>query len=156
MVSNGEGAPVAATGFRHWQSLSDGFLLCLVIVGPTFLVEELWRGRPVIDQPGAWWLLPAGIMAFGFFAGGRVGGRNRRARKGAFNQGLAIAGLTLVLIFVADIVRRAVLSQGFPTRVLGLWAMSGLAALVVGGLGGVHGRRSTLKARKRRQLGRFH
>jgi hypothetical protein len=146
----------ASTGYRHWQSLSDGFLLCLVIVGPTFLVEELWRGRPLIDQPGSWWLLPACIMAIGFFAGGRVAGRKRRSRRGAFNQGLLSSGLTLVMIFVADIIRRTVLSDGIPRAVFVLWVESAAAAILAGGLGGLSGRRGTLKARTRHQMQRFH
>jgi hypothetical protein len=146
----------APTGFRHWKALGDGFLLCLVVVGPAFLFEELWRGRPMIDQGGGWWLVPACIMAIGFFAGGRVSGRGRRAREGAFKMGLAIAALTLVMIFIADVIRRSALSQGFPGGVLRLWVLSAVAALVIGGLGGVSGRRGRIKAQQRHQMGRFH
>jgi hypothetical protein len=156
MAQNVHAKEHGSTGYRHWQSLSDGFLLGLVIVGPTFLAEELWRGRPLIDQAGAWWLLPACIMAIGFFSGGRVAGRKRRARKGAFTQGLMTSGLTLVLIFVADVIRRMVLSDGLPRSVLLVWLEWALAALLAGGLGGLSGRRGTLKARTRHQMGRFH
>jgi hypothetical protein len=146
----------APTGYRHWQSLSDGFLVSLAVVAPTFLFEELWRGRPMIDQAGVLWLLPASLMAIGFFAGGRVAGRNRRNRVGAFNQGLLVSGLTLVMIFMADMIRRVVLSQGLSWGVMLLWAGSAAGALLVGGLGGINGRRGTRLARKRHQMERFH
>jgi hypothetical protein len=131
-------------------------MLSLIIVGPTFLFEELWRGRPMIDQGGVWWLVPASIMSIGFFVGGRMAGKNRRHRKGAIQQGLATAGMTMVLIFIADVIRRKELSMPFSTGVLKLWFVAGLAALLVGGLGGLYGRRANIKARQRHQMGRFH
>jgi hypothetical protein len=142
--------------YQHWQSLGDGFLLSLIVVGPAFLFEELWRGRPMIDQPGAWWVVPAAIMAGGFFAGGRLAGRARRSVGGAFIQGLLVAGLTLVMIFVADMIRRVVLVQHLNWGVMALWLGSAMAGLLLGGLGGLSGRRSTLTARKRNQMERFH
>jgi hypothetical protein len=155
-MSNVDGVTSPEPGFRHWKSLGDGFLLSLLIVGPTFLFEELWRGKPMIDQGGGWWLVPTGIMAIGFFVGGRVAGRNRRARKSAFNQGMVTAALTLVLIFVADIIRRTVLEKGFPPGVMRLWVVSALLALLVGGLGAINGRRGNIRARHRHQMERFH
>jgi Na+-driven multidrug efflux pump len=136
--------------------LGDGFLVCLVIVGPTFLFEELWRGRPMIDQPGALWLLPAVLMGIGFFVGGRVAGRNRRARTGAFSQGILVAGLTLGLIFVADMIRRLVLAQPLTWGVVAIWLACAAAALLAGGIGGINGRRGTRLAKKRHQMERFH
>jgi hypothetical protein len=156
MMQGEEHRVSAPTGFRHWQSLSDGFLVSLVVVGPSFLFEELWRGRPMIDQPGALWLLPAALMALGFFYGGRVAGRNRRARSGAFTQGLLVAGLILVLIFIADLIRRLVLSQSLSIGILLIWLTCAAGALLVGGLGGVQGRRGTRLAKKRHQMQRFH
>jgi hypothetical protein len=143
-------------GFRHWQSLSDGFLVSLVVVGPTFLFEELWRGRPMIDQGGALWLIPALIMGIGFFAGGRVAGRNRRTHGGAFSLGVVVALMTLALIFLADMIRRAVLTQGLTWEVVEIWAACSFGALVVGGLGGINGRRGARLSKRRRQMERFH
>ena len=146
----------AQPGFRHWQSLSDGFLICTAVVGPTFLFEELWRGRPIIDQGGAWWVIPALIMGVGFFAGGRVAGRNRRSYGGAFTLGVIVASVTLVLIFLADMVRRAILTQGLTWNVMAIWLACSFGALVAGGLGGMSGRRAARVAKRRRQMERFH
>jgi hypothetical protein len=146
----------ALAGYRHWQSLGDGFLVSLVVVGPSFLFEELWRGRPMIDQPGALWLIPALLMGVGFYAGGRVAGRNRRARTGAFNQGLLVSGLILVLIFIADMIRRLVLSQSLTKEILFIWLACSAGALLAGGFGGLHGRRGARLAQKRHQMQRFH
>jgi hypothetical protein len=144
------------TPFRHWQSLSDGFLVSIVIVGPTFLFEELWRGRPMIDQGGATWLIPAVILGLGFFVGGRVAGRNRSSHGGAFTQGLIVAAVTLALIFLADMVRRMILSEGLSWQVMAIWAACSFGALMAGGLGGLHGRRGTRLAQRRHQMERFH
>jgi hypothetical protein len=147
--------PGGKSPFRHWQSLGDGIVVSLVVVGPTFLVEELWRGRPLIDQGGLWWVIPAAIMAIGFFAGGTIAGRHRKSPKGAFRQGLLVASLTIVLVFIADMIRRLVLSEGMELTILGYWVAAAAAALLVGGLGGANGRRRTLRAKQRRQMDRF-
>lgn len=147
----------APQGYRHWQSLSDGFLVSIVVVGPTFLFEELYGGKPMIDHGGVVWLWPALIMTAGFFLGGRIAGRNRSTRAGAFRQGLLVAALTLPIIFLADLLRRAALSQHIMTgEVFYLWIGCGLLALLVGGLGAVNGRRGLAMARKRSQMQRFH
>jgi threonine/homoserine efflux transporter RhtA len=150
-----ETVPSDKPEFRHWQSLSDGFLLSLVIVGPTFLLEEMWGGKPLIDRGGVVWVAPAAVMALGFFIGGRIAGRHRRTAKGAFNQGVLVATLTIPLIFIADMVRRIVLHQNLPPEVLGFWVGALVCATLVGGLGGLSGRRRTVKAQKRRQMSRF-
>ncbi len=142
-------------GFRHWRSLSDGFLACLVVVGPTFLFAELWRGRPLVDRGFTLWFPPAVVMALGFFFGGRVAGRHRRAPRGAIAQGLVVASLVLALIFIADVIRRLVLGQTLDSEVIALWAGAGAAALVVAAIGGLFGRWRTLQAIKRRELRRF-
>jgi hypothetical protein len=143
-------------GFRHWRSLGDGFLVSLVVVGPTFLFEELWRGKPMIDQGGFGWVVPAVIMMIGFFVGGRVTGRNRGTRSGAFLQGLLVSGLTLGLIFVADMIRRIVLTEGLSWGVMLIWFGSALGALLIAGLGGISGRRGAVVAQRRHQMDRFH
>ncbi|HEY1832660.1 MAG TPA: hypothetical protein VGG38_20655 [Acidimicrobiales bacterium] len=146
----------STAGYRHWQSLSNGFLVCLAIVGPTFLFEELWRGQPMIDQGGADWLWPAAIIGLGYFIGGRVAGRNRSTLTGAFNQGLLVAALTLGMTFVADVIRRIILSEAPTFKVLAIWIASAAGALIMGGLGGINGRRATRRAQRRYQMERFH
>jgi hypothetical protein len=156
MAADDSGNRSPVSGYRHWKTLGDGFMVSLVIVGPTFLFEELWRGRPMIDQGGAWWLVPALIMAIGFFVGGMVAGKNRRHRRGAITQGVATSGLTLLMIFIADVIRRGELNNPFSLGVLKLWFWCSLGALLVGALGGLYGRRANIKARHRHQMGRFH
>lgn len=142
--------------FRHWQSLSDGFLVALIIVAPTFLFEELWRGRPMISQPGAAWLIPAVLLGLGFFFGGRVAGRYRSTAGAAFLQGLMVAALVLVMIFLADMIRRLVLTQGLDGETMAIWAACSFGALMAAGLGGINGRRGARKAKRRYQMERFH
>ncbi len=142
--------------YRHWQSLSDGFLVSFVVVGPVFLFEELWHGRPMIDQPGWGWVIPAVIMGIGFFAGGRVAGRNRSRRRWAFFQGLVVAAVTLIIIFLADMIRRLILTQGVTWEVMAIWLACSFGALMVAGLGGVNGRRGTRLSQRRQQMERFH
>jgi hypothetical protein len=154
-VNTVPGAPPERPEYRHWQSLSDGFLVSLVVVGPTFLLEEMWGGKPLIDRAGLVWVIPAAIMAMGFFAGGRIAGRHRQTVKGALNQGILVAALTLPLIFVADMIRRTVLNQIIPLNVLELWAGALVCSILVSGLGGISGRRRTVMARKRNQMDRF-
>ncbi len=141
--------------FRHWRSLSDGFTVSLVVVGPSFLFEELWRGRPLIDQPGSLWLVPGAIMAIGFFMGGAIGGRHRKQAAGAFTQGLLVAALTLVLIFMADIIRRIVLHQALTIEIIGLWFAAAAGGLLVSGLGALAARRRRRRARYRAQVDRI-
>ena len=56
----------------HYRSLSDALLFTLVISGPVMLWESLWRGQPMIDQPGHLWVVPAVIVTATFFVGGAI------------------------------------------------------------------------------------
>jgi hypothetical protein len=125
------------------RKLSDGLTVSLVIVGPTFLFAELWRGTPIIDQAGQAWLIPAAIMAIGLFAGGLVAGR-RRLTERALKQGILVGTLTVALIFIVDMVRRLTQGQGIPLGVFGLWVAAAATAMVVSGLGGLLGRQKVL------------
>jgi hypothetical protein len=157
MEAKTESGPTPDTGpkFRHWRSLSDGLMVTLIVVGPSFLFEELWRGRPLIDQNGYLWLVPGAIMAIGFYIGGLIAGRHRRSASGAFNQGLLVSGLTLALIFLADMIRRVVLSQDLTIEIFGLWLAAAAGGLLVGGLGGLSGRRRRRQMRQQSQMTRF-
>ena len=141
--------------YRHWRSLSDGFTVSLVIVGPAFLFEELWRGRPLIDQPGKLWIVPGIVMAIGFFTGGGIAGRHRRNAGGAFNQGLLVAGLTLALIFMADIIRRVILHAPLDLKIIGVWCACAAGGLLVSGLGALSARRRHRQRRYRAQVDRI-
>ena len=127
-------------------TLSQGLSVTLVVVGPTFLFSELWRGRPIIDQSGDIWLIPAAIMAIGFFVGGMFAGSRRRTPDQALMQGVVLGSLVITLLFIVDVIRRMTRDQGIPPGVLGLWVAAAVAALLVSSAGGLYGRR---RARRR-------
>jgi hypothetical protein len=125
--------------YRHEWMLGLGVVVGLAISCPTFLIEEFWHGKPLIDQGGIWWVLPAAIMALGFLLGGAIVGRHCRRAQSALWQGMLISAVTVWLIFIADLIRRHVLTQIVTHAVLKLWLVSALGAVVVGGVGGLLG-----------------
>ena len=133
-----------------------GLLIGLALVLPTFIIEEFWRGRPLIDQGGEWWVVPAVVMAVGFFVGGLIVGLDCRRLTVAFRRGLLVAALTVGLTFVVDLFRRHALGQILTLGVEDLWLLAGLVAVLVGGLGAIVGCRFTRpkggesRSRKRR------
>jgi hypothetical protein len=133
---------------RHRGSLGDGFLVTLIIVGPAFLFGELWHGKPIIDQSGYLWVLPASVMAVGFYIGGSIAGHHCQKVERAFLQGLVVALLTSALIFLVDMIRRLVQGQAITISVIGLWIAAAAIAILVAGIGG-HQRWQ--RARKRNQ-----
>jgi hypothetical protein len=142
------------SGLRHvreWATAIFGLFVSLVIVGPTFLSEETWHGAPLIDRGGALWLVPAVVMAIGFFAGGVIAGYQRQRLAGALLKGVLVGALTIGLAFAGDLARRYALGEGLQTRVLEYWVAAVVAALVVGGLGGVSGRSLAVRSWRRRQ-----
>ncbi len=118
-----------------------GYVVALVIAGPTFFIEEFWHGKPLIDQGGIWWVIPAAVMAVGFFVGGCIAGRPCRRLEWAVIEAFVVATAALFTIFAADIVRRHQLGQYLNPGVDKLWALAGVGAVVVGTIGGVVGRR---------------
>src|SRR5580658_2726539 len=92
--------------YRHEWTIGLALLVGFVITCPTFLLEEFWHGRPLIDQGGIWWVLPAIVMALGFFIGGAIVGRRCRRPASAYAQGALVAAVTVWLIFMADLIRR--------------------------------------------------
>jgi hypothetical protein len=124
--------------------LALGFCVALVIVGPTFLVEQTWRGAPLIDRGGLLWLIPSFVMAIGFFFGGMIAGHRRSGLRGPLVHGLLVAALTIALAFAGDLVRRYVLGEGLPLAVLEYWIAAVAVSLVVGGLGGINGRHALM------------
>ncbi len=135
----------------HYRSLSDAYLFTLVISVPALLWEELWRGQPMIDQPGHLWLVPTVITVAAFFIGGAIAGRHRRRRTGALVQALALAVPVSLLLIVADIGRRLDLHRGFTLPVAGLWLYALVGTVVISSLGALNGRRRYLKKRARRK-----
>ncbi|HUC05728.1 MAG TPA: hypothetical protein VL961_10030 [Acidimicrobiales bacterium] len=118
------------------RPLSDGFIASMTLVGPAFLFAELWRGRPVIDQPGNLWIVPGAVMAAGFVLGGYVAGRRLARSATAFWRGALVALLTMTAIFACDLLRRAVIEQGLSWSVGGLWIGAAALTAFLGGVGG--------------------
>ena len=136
----------------QWESLAFGLLVSLMIVGPTFLSEETWHGAPLIDRGGALWLVPAIVMALGFFAGGAIAGYHRTRVQSALLRGLLVGALTISLAFAGDLVRRHGLGEGLQHRVLEYWVGAIAAAPLVSALGGFSGRLLAVRAWARRQI----
>jgi hypothetical protein len=111
-----------------------GALVALVVSVPTLAAEEAWGGRPMIDQPGLWWMVPGAVVLAAFFVAGIVAGRGR-PRRGSTAAGAGI--LAVVTLVVADVIRRLVVvgeSLSWPVAVL--WVYGGLAAVAVAAVGG--------------------
>jgi hypothetical protein len=141
-----------ALQIREWGASILGLLVSLMVVGPTFLSEETWHGAPLIDRGGALWVVPAVVMAIGFYAGGMIAGYSQTRIRGALLRGLLVAALTISLAFAGDLARRAALGEGVQLRILEYWVGAMAASLLVGGLGGVSGRHLARKLWTRRQL----
>jgi hypothetical protein len=135
-----------------WESMLVGLFVSLVTVGPTFLLEETWHGAPLIDRGGALWVVPAAVMAIGFFVGGAIAGYEGARVQNALLRGLAVSFVTIVLAFLGDLVRRHALGQELQPAVAAYWVGAVAAALLVGALGGVSGRYLVQKAWTRRPL----
>jgi predicted permease len=146
-----DGSAPGAGQLLHYRALSDAFLFTLVVSVPVLLWAELWRGQPMIDQPGHLWLVPAVITVAAFFIGGYIAGRHRRRRTGALLQGVALAVPVSLLLIIADIGRRLDLHRGFTLPVAGLWLYSLVGTIVISSLGALYGRRRYLKKRDRRK-----
>ena len=143
--------PPGGSQVIHWRSLSDAMLFTLIIAGPTMLWEEMWRGKPMIDQSGDLWVVPAVIVGLAYFLGGAIAGRHRRRRTGAIVQGFALAIPTSLVLIIADIGRRIVLRNGLSLKVGGLWLGTIAATIVVASIGALFGRWAYIHWRRRRK-----
>jgi len=143
--------PPGGSQLVHWRSLSDAILFTLIVVGPTMLWEEMWRGQPMIDQSGDLWVAPAVIAGLAYFIGGSIAGRHRRRPRGAVIQGIALAVPTSIVLIIADVGRRIVLSKGLSLTVVGLWLGAIVATIVIATLGALFGRWAYLRSRRRRK-----
>lgn len=59
-----------------WRRMVRGTLVTLGVAVPALALEETVGGRPMIDQPGHLWVIPAIVVALAFVAGGRVAARH--------------------------------------------------------------------------------
>lgn len=146
-----ESGPPGGRQTLHYRSLSDAYLFTLVVSVPVLLWEEMWRGQPMIDQPGHLWVVPMLICMAAFFIGGAIAGRHRRRRTGALVQAIALAVPVSMLLIIADIGRRLDLHRGFTLPVAGLWLYALAGTVIISSLGALFGRRRYLKKRARRK-----
>jgi multisubunit Na+/H+ antiporter MnhB subunit len=156
-VPNGmsdESMPPGAKQTIHWRSLSDAILITLVIAGPTMLWEEMWRGQPMIDQKGNLWIVPTVIVVATYFLGGAIAGRHRRRPVGALIQGVALAIPTSLVLVIADLARRLVLSKNVPIVIVGLWLAAIAGTVVIAVLGALVGRWLYVRSQRQKSLTR--
>ena len=115
------------------------------------LWEEMWRGKPMIDQSGDLWVVPTLIVGFTYFVGGSIAGRHRRRPSGAVVQGVALAVPTSIVLIIADLGRRIVLTKGLSLTVVGLWFAAIATTIVIASLGALFGRWVYIRSRRRRK-----
>jgi hypothetical protein len=90
------------------------------------------------------------VACAGFVIGGAVAGRHRRTPKGAATQGFFAALLPVSAASVADIIRYVVLGHTISIGTVSLWLALEVAALILGAVGGVVGRRVYVRWKKQR------
>lgn len=134
---------VEAPGVRQqiqFRPLSDALLFTFVIAGPTSLWESLWRGRPMIDQPGNLWIVPTVIVVLTLLVGGGIAGRLRQRPMGAVVQALALAVPVAVALILADLARRLIINIPLFVPVIELWIDALVSAIVLATIGALTGR----------------
>ena len=124
-------------------------MFTLLIVGPTMVWEEIWRGRPMIDQGGNLWLVPAVVVTLAYFVGGAIAGRHRRRPGGALIQGVALALSTSSVLVTADLVRRIVIGNHQSAAVALLWLAAAAGTILIAVLGSLSGRWLYIRRRAR-------
>lgn len=122
----------------RWRGPLAGTATILVVTVPVMVVAEDWQGVPLIDHPGAWWLLPAAIAVAAFVAGGAVAARGRSPLGRALLCGLAAGLSSAVVLLGGDVVRRVLYNPTLPAGVVAYWAEASAVALVAA-LGGAAG-----------------
>lgn len=109
----------SVTGMRRgWRGPLAGAATILVVAVPVMVLAEDWQGVPLIDQAGAWWLLPAAASVAAFVAGGAVAARGRRSLGGALMAGATAAVPAVVVLLAGDAVRRAIYNPTLPAGVV--------------------------------------
>lgn len=124
----------------HFRSLSDALLFTLAIAGPTSMWESLWRGRPMIDQPGDLWIVPTVIVTVTILIGGAIAGRLSGRSLGALVQGLALAIPVAVVLVLVDLARRLVIGNPPYLAIYELWIVALVAAIGLAITGALIGR----------------
>ncbi len=123
----------------RWAGPLAGLATVLAVAVPTMVVAEDWRGRPLIDQGGAWWLLPAAAAVAAFFTGGVVAARGRAGRGRALAAGGLVAVTAVAVLLAGDVVRRLLFNPTLPSGVVRYWLEGvavAVAATLLGALAG--------------------
>lgn len=120
--------------------VATGLLLTLIVAVPTLVLAEDWHGRPLIDQAGLGWLVPAAVTVLAFAAGGVVAGRRARTAP-ALARGLAVGALAVAVLLVADGVRRLLMNPTLPMGVVYYWCDGAAVALFCSAAGALAGQR---------------
>lgn len=138
----------------RWRGPLAGVATILVVTVPVMAAAEDWQGVPLIDHPGAWWLLPAAIAVAAFVTGGAVAARGRRPAVRALLYGLAAGLPAVAVLLVGAAVRRALYNPTLPAGVVAYWVEASavaLAAALVGAAGAsLIARRAGASARRSR------
>lgn len=137
------GRPDATSRPGRWRGPVAGLVTILVVAVPTMVVAEDWHGHPMIDEAGAWWLIPATVAVGGFFMGGAVSARRPagekrltvRARVLAAVVGALLGAAGAAVLVAADGMRRLLLNPTLPTGVVDYWLEAAAVAVVVAALG---------------------
>lgn len=137
-----------------------GLVTILAVAVPAMVLAEDWHGHPMIDDPGAWWLVPGAVALGAFFIGGAVSARMPGGRPGglawAYGRAAAVGGLlgavAAAVLVGADGVRRALVNPTLPTGVIDYWIEAAAVAIVVAAIGALvataAGRRSRGRPRR--------
>lgn len=135
---------MVVTGERVTRAQSRvglGILLTLVIAVPTLVAAEDWHGRPLIDQGGYGWLVPAFVTALAFAAGGAVAGRHAGRAPRALGHGLVVGAVAVLALLAADVVRRLIMNPTLPMGVVYYWLDGAAVALFLSLAGAASGHR---------------
>lgn len=140
----------AAARRRRWRGPLAGLLTILVVGVPVMAVAEDWRGHPMIDDAGAWWLVPAAVAVAAFFTGGAIAVRRPGAGAGAWSgpgravrrirsltTGMAVGLAAATVLVAADGVRRILFDPTLPAGVVDYWLEASAVAVVASALGAV-------------------
>jgi hypothetical protein len=130
-----------------------GLVLTLAVAIPTLVAAEDWHGRPLIDQGGYGWLVPAVVVASAFFAGGAIAGRRGSSVARSLAEGLWVGVPAVLVLLAADAVRRLVMNPTLPNGVLAYWGEGAAASLFFALAGAVAGYRAPGRRRAGRPAG---
>jgi hypothetical protein len=113
-----------------------GAVATLIIAAPTLAIEEDWHGRPMVDQPGHLWVIPTLVVAAAFTLGGVLGTRGLIDLWRALWYGLLVGAISAGLLFLADLVRRAMHAQAPSAGLWRFWFEAAALSVVLSSLGG--------------------